>query len=115
MLSAVTSAAAHTVWEQVWDYLSLTKHLKTNKNQSRPHLSNFQPAYECVCVPHPGWCGQDPEKNGGRHQVLAALHPSSPGDVWDWQFYMALLLLVTQMVPDAVYQMAVRFSGRSEW
>lgn len=119
MLSAVTSAAARTVWEQVWDYLSLTKHLRTNKNQSRLCLSYLQPAYESVCSVRARLVLDGvikvQKKNGGRHQILAALPPSGPGNVWDWQLYTALLLPVTQMVPDLAYQMTIRFSERSEW
>lgn len=108
MLSAVTSAAARAVWEQVWDYLSLTKHLKTNKNQSRLCLLYFQPVFACVCVclcvcmPLPGWCDQDSEKNGGKLQVLAALHPSSPGDVCVGQQGLRLLPWRNRFLPMAV-------------
>lgn len=108
MLSAVTSAAARAVWEQVWDYLSLTKHLKTNKNQSRLCLSYFQPVFACVCVclcvcmPLPGWCDQDSEMNGGKLQVLAALHPSSPGDVCVGQQGLRLLPWRDRFLPMAV-------------
>ena len=108
MLSAVTSAAARAVWEQVWDYLSLTKHLKTNKNQSRLCLLYFQPVFACVCVclcvcmPLPGWCDQDSEMNGGKLQVLAALHPSSPGDVCVGQQGLRLLPWRNRFLPMAV-------------
>lgn len=90
--------------------LGLSQSNKTFENKQKPKQTVFVILSAsvcvcvclCVCMPLPGWCDQDSEKNGGKLQVLAALHPSSPGDVCVGQQGLRLLPWRNRFLPMAV-------------